>query len=152
MTITTSILRTGGTSSSVNVYKLDDATFSQVDTEDVKGGKRTVMKIASGDAAHETTIVAQQKQGNDKLTRAVLLAMNTWAEQTDDVTNVTTYRPISAVITLNVPIDIEVNSAQLIVLLENVFSLAYDSVAAGVPDATRIYKLALFGLTDVLQA
>lgn len=152
MTVTTSILRTGGTPTSVNVYKLAEGQFSKIDTEDVKGGKRTIMKIASDNPLYETTIVCQSKLADNKLSRTALLAVNTFAEEADDVANTTKFRPISAVLTLNVPTDIQVNSAQLVVLLENVFSLAYGSVDTGVPDATRIYQLALFGLTEVLGA
>lgn len=153
MTITYDILRVGGDTSAVNVLKLTESGLTFIDTESTKGGrgKRSVYKIATGDAQHETTVVAQQTLSEDGLTRNVLVAVNTWAHKIDSVSGEETYRRISGTQTFSIPLDVGVEVDDLMYLAMNVWSLLYPSVSAGAPATTRLSQLALYGLTEVLK-
>jgi len=153
MTIVYSILRTGGSTDSVNVAKIAESDLTLTGTTDLKnGGKRSMYKIANGTGLYPTTIASQVKPAADGLSNVVLLAINSWACAADGVTGVNTYRPISAVLTISVPLDVPIEPEDIMIMIENLFSLTYHSVAAGVPASTRISQMGFYGLSDTLKA
>jgi len=156
MTTVFSIDRTGGGSDlAININKLADALFAKVGTEAVKNGFKTTYSIASGDQRYPSTVVVQAKLGLDPLTgtpntRNCLIAFNSWARtEVDGV--LSDIKPISAVLTLNVPATIQFEDADVWMMVENLLAVLLITVSAGEPvSLARLSQLAGFGVTTIL--
>jgi len=137
MTTTISIDRVGGTPADVSISKLSEASFAAQGTEVVPGGYKTIYTIASGDQAHPTTLVVQSKldpKGNGgKGTRSALFALNSWARVDVDGT-VESIEPVSSVLSINVPMNTQLEVADLRDMLENLYSATYATLDTKEPE------------------
>jgi hypothetical protein len=155
MTVTYTIRQVGGTYADYTMPKLSESSFIETQIVDLpNGGSRRTYKIGSGDNTTPATFVVQSKpneNGNGGTgTNNVLIAFNTYADATDSVTGEILTSPISAVLTINVPLTFPIEVADLRNLVENLYAFTYDTLTSKVPDTARLSKLALFGGTQFL--
>jgi len=155
MTTTNSIDRVGGTATDISVKKMAEADLKQVRTEALSpSGARTTYTMATGDDRYPTTVVVQAKpdyNGNKgKGVRSCLMAINTFARtETDGVIDV--IEPLSAVLSFSIPMNVAIDVADLHDLLENLFSLGYETVTTKEGDDIRLAALLQFGITEVFD-
>lgn len=152
MTLTYSIDHALTTTESVNVEVADKANMVlQSNSTDPKTGEvAATYVISNGDNSFPATVVYRsgtQVRGSGQI-RRMSVTFNTWGVKSDSVSGTDTRKPIAATISLNVPADITIETADADDLVGNLFSFLYLSVTGGARDTTWLAKL-LFGIPQV---
>lgn len=145
MTVTTVISEvTGNSTESVTVEVADKSSLVLVSSDiDPKTGRATAIYSLSGsDPGRPITLtVNSDPLGPDVKSRYCSITFRTWVKQSSDVTDVTTYWPIQASMSLVVAGDAPLVLSDLNSLMATVFSYSYLSVTAGTRDTTWLAKL-----------
>jgi hypothetical protein len=151
MTHTLSIDRVNDTAAAVDVPQLDqtDIGLVSVDRDTSKGSVEAVYTIPTGDSNYPTTIVVRHAVDpkDRNATARNLIAINSFARDYDDVTGEEIVKPISAVLTLQLP-SIQLEAADIAVLVGNLYGLSFNTLTSQVPDTDVLSKL-LFGQVEV---
>lgn len=150
VTHTLSIDRVVTTTADVAVPQMVQSGFSLVSTtrDAAAGVIEAVYSIPTGDANYPTTIVVRTAR-NPKDRAGVarhLIAINTFARDLDGVTGLEVVKPISAVLTIQVP-NMSVEAADLATLIGNLYGLSFNTLTAKVPD-TAVLSGLQFGLVE----
>lgn len=152
MTITYSIdhLSTSVEDVSVEVAAKSEMTLQSTTTDPKTGEVVSTYVLASGDNSYPANVtyrVALQKR-SDGMIRRLSVTFSTWATSADDVTGVTTKKPLSGTISFNVPADMTIEVADMDDMLGNLFSFAYLSVTTKVRSTAWLAKF-LYGIPQV---
>lgn len=151
MTHTLSIDRVDSTTADVSVPQLDQSDFGliSIDRDTSKGSVEAVYTIPTGDASYPTTIVVRHAVDpkDRNATARNLIAINSFARDYDDVTGEEIVKPISAVLTLQLP-SMQLEAADIAVLVGNLYGLSFNALESKVPDTDVLSKL-LFGQVEV---
>lgn len=152
MAITYSIDHALTTTESVNVEVADKANMVlQSTTTDPKTGESvSTYVLSNGDNSFPATIIYRtgvQTRASGSIRRS-LMTFNTWATRSDSVSGLDTKKPFSGTISMNMPADITIETADADDFIGNLFSYLYLSVTGGARDTTWLAKL-LFGIPQV---
>lgn len=149
MTIAYEILRISTSTADVAVPQLTQANLKEVSRNDdeSKGIVLVTYTIPSGDNIHRTTLNSRIEDPKGAKQQRCTLALNSYAHSTDSVTGAEVWSPISAVLTLNIPKDVQVEGADVAALIGNLYGLTFNTLTSKVPD-TAVIDNFRFGQVD----
>lgn len=106
--------------------------------------------ISNGDNSYPATVVYRSSIQNRSTgpIRRFSMTFNTWAARADSVSGIETRKPITGTISVNMPADMTIETADMDDFVGNLFSFLYLSVTTKVRDTTWLGKL-LFGIPQV---
>jgi len=123
----------------------------QSTTTDPKTGEvASIYVISTGDNSFPATVtfrVAVQKRSTG-VVRRVSMTFDTWAVCSDSVSGIDTRKPFSGTVSMLVPADMTIETADVDDFIGNLFSFLYLSVTSKARDTTWLAKL-LYGIPQV---
>jgi len=153
MTITYSIdhLVTSVEDVSIEVAAKSEMSLVSTSTDPTTGQVVAKYRLASGDDVYPSfvsyrSVIQDRKTGSIRL---VSVTFDTWATADNSVSGLTTKKPISAVVSFNLPADMTVEVADMDDLIGNLFSFLYPSVTTKVRSTSWLQKL-LYGTPQVV--
>jgi len=152
MTITYSVdhLPSSTESVTVEVAPKSELTLQSSDTDPKTGEVTATYVLSSGDIrfpAYVVYRVTPQNRASGSVLR-ISMTFSTWAVMSDSVSGIDTRKPITSTISMILPADISVSTANVDKLLGEIFSLMYSSVSSGTRTTTWLQKL-LYGAPAV---
>jgi hypothetical protein len=152
MTVTNDIDHIVATLEDVSIETADKSamTLHRTENDEKTGENSSVYILPSGDITYPATVTYRSslnKRGGAP-TRRISVTLSTWARSTDSVTGEVIVKPMSGTISMNIPTEIQVDLADVMQFLGNLFSFCYLSVTTKVRSTTWL-ALLLFGGTQV---
>lgn len=152
MTLTYSLDHTPTSVESVNIEVPEKANMvlQSTSTDPKTGECVSIYVISTGDNSYPATVTYRtsvQKRSTG-LIRRCSVTFDTWATRSDSVSGLDTKKPFSGTISMNMPSDITIETADADDFIGNLFGYLYLSVTAGARDTTWLAKL-LFGIPQV---
>jgi len=136
---------------SIEVAPKSEMTLQSTTTDPKTGEVASRYVLASGDVNHPADITyrsALQTRGG-ALIRRITVTFSTWATSTDSVTGIVVYKPVQASFSMNIPVDMTTELADIDDFLGTTFSFLYASVSVKVRNTGYLQKL-LYGITQVV--
>jgi len=135
---------------SVEVADKANMVFQGNKTDPKTGEISASYVVSNGDNSYPATVtyrsVVQNRASGP--VRRISMTFDTWATRSDSVSGLDTKKSLSGTISVNMPADITVETADMDDFIGNLFSYLYLSVTTKVRDTTWLGKL-LFGIPQV---
>jgi hypothetical protein len=136
---------------SVEISEKSGMTLQKVTTDPKTGEVTAVYILTSGDFSYPATVTYRSTIQNrsDGQMRRISVTLSTWAVDTDSVSGLDTRKGIQGTISLLIPADLTLETADLNVMLGNMFSYMYPSIATKLRNTGYLQKL-LYGVAQVV--